>query len=113
MNSFNPWSFKIDRNLAGGCFDVMAGRVLHDGRVEVVQSVTVGTLPAGSAHPGARLHLTPEDAQNLLDELWRAGVRPTDQQDHGTTGHVKALEHHAEVMEAIATGLLRRDGVEI
>lgn len=25
----------------------------------------------------------------------------------------KALEHHAEVMEAIATGLLRRDGVEL
>lgn len=113
MRFANGFRFLVRRNLAHGSYDLMAGRPLDDGRFEAVTSLTVETLPVGSAHPGTCAQLDVGEAQDLLDQLWQAGLRPTDQRDHGTTGHVKALEHHAEVMEAIATGLLRRDGVEV
>ena len=112
-SDIGDFRFSVRQNLAWGCFDLMAARTLLDGRLEVVESLTVRTLPPGSAHPGSCAQLSQGEAQALLDELWRAGLRPTDQRDHGTTGHVKALEKHAEVMEAIACGLLRRDGVEL
>lgn len=105
--------FSVRANLACGAFDLMAARSLPTGGLEVVSQILMTTLPPGSAHPGHSVQLTYGEAQALLDELWRAGVRPTDQRDHGTTGHVAALEKHAEVMEAIACGLLRRDGVEL
>lgn len=105
--------FQVRENLAQGVYDLLAARVLPDGRLEVITSFTVHTLGEGSAVTGPCMQLNVGEAQRLIDELWRAGLRPTDQRDHGTTGHVKALEHHAEVMEAIATGLLRRDGVEL
>jgi hypothetical protein len=107
------YRFQVRMNLAYGMFDLLAGRVMPDGSLEAITNCTVQTLPPGSSHPGRFMQLDEGEAQLLLDELWRAGVRPTDQRDHGTTGHVKALEKHAEVMEAIACGLLRRDGVEL
>lgn len=112
-NNGGDFRFSVRANLAWGAFDLMAARTLPTGGLEVVTNVIMTTLPQGSAHPGTCVQLTAGEAQALLDELWRAGVRPTDQRDHGTTGHVAALEKHAEVMEAIACGLLRRDGVEL
>lgn len=108
-----PFRFLLRENLGAGVFDLMAGRTLDDGRLEAITAVTVATFPPGSAHPGNSVGLTVGEAQQLLDELWRAGLRPSDASDHGTTGHLKALEKHAEIMEAIACGLLRRDGVEL
>lgn len=105
--------FRVEENLARGTYDILAGRHLPDGRFEAVTSLTIETLPPGSSHPGVSAQLNASEAQALLEELWKAGLRPRDARDYGTTGHVKALEKHAETMEAIAIGLLRRDGVEV
>lgn len=45
----------------------------------------------------------------LLDELLRAGYRPTDASWSG--GHVKALERHIEFVEKVATKLLERENL--
>lgn len=105
--------FLVIENLAQGTYDILAGRHLPDGRFEAITQVVMETLPPGSTHPGVSAQLNTSEAQGLIDELWKAGLRPSDARDHGTTGHMKALEKHAETMEAIAIGLLRRDGVEV
>lgn len=67
--------------------------------------------PHGEAEyiePSARLHL--EDAQQLMDELWRCGLRPTE--GTGSAGSLAATERHLKDMQAIAFGLLDRHGVK-
>lgn len=70
---------------------------------------TFENIEEGS-HIQPALRLTHEEAQALMDELWRNAVRPTEQ---GSPGQLKATERHLEDMQAIAIGLLRRDGVEL
>lgn len=52
---------------------------------------------------GACLHptfsLTPDAAQQLIDELWRAGLRPTE--GSGSAGSLAATERHLEDMRAL------------
>ena len=107
------YRFQVSENIACGVFDLSAAFIRPDGKMDAVTTLTMQRIEPGLAHPGPFWQLKVDEAQRLLDELWRAGLRPTDQRDHGTTGHVKALEKHADVMEAIACGLLRRDGVEL
>lgn len=40
-----------------------------------------------------------ESAQQLMDELWKCGIRP---HEIGTPGHLKALERHLSDMRQIA-----------
>lgn len=45
------------------------------------------------------LELTPEDGQAFMDELWRAGLRPTE--GTGSAGSLAATERHLEDMRAL------------
>lgn len=48
--------------------------------------------------------LTRDEARELMDSLWQAGVRPTEQ---GSPGQIAALERHLSDMRAIAFGYVR------
>lgn len=48
--------------------------------------------------------LTRNEARELMDSLWRSGVRPTEQ---GGPGQIAALERHLEDMRAIAFGYVK------
>lgn len=50
-------------------------------------------------------------AQQLMDQLWSCGVRPT--QGAGSAGSLAATEKHLKDMQDIAKGLLRKSGIEI
>jgi len=52
----------------------------------------------GTVLPAA-IHLTPGEATQLLDELWRAGIRPTD--GTGSVGQLGATQAHLQDMRAI------------
>jgi len=43
--------------------------------------------------------LQPSAAQELMDELWRCGLRPT--AGHGSAGAIAATERHLEDMRAL------------
>lgn len=47
-------------------------------------------------------------AQQLMDELWRCGTRPTE--GAGSAGSLAATERHLKDMQSITFGLLRKDG---
>jgi len=44
--------------------------------------------------------MTPDDAQQLIDELWRCGLRPTE--GSGSAGALAATQNHLEDMRTIA-----------
>ena len=51
--------------------------------------------------------LYPKDAQNLMDELWRCGLRPSE--EVGSKGQLKATETHLEDMRQLVTRLMNRE----
>jgi hypothetical protein len=59
--------------------------------------------------PTAQLSMT--QAQYLMDQLWTCGLRPSE--GTGSAGAMAATQKHLEDMQAIAIGLLRRDGVDL
>jgi len=68
------------------------------------QPIEEGDVPD---EPTVRLHN--DQAQALMDELWRCGLRPTE--GSGSAGSLAATERHLKDMRSIAMGLLSRDGV--
>ena len=52
-----------------------------------------------------------QQAQQLMDELWQCGLRPTE--GTGSAGSLAATERHLNDMQAVAKGLLRKEGVDI
>lgn len=66
-------------------------------------------VPEGeSAEPTVTLSATA--AQELMDDLWRCGLRPSE--GAGSAGALAATERHLADMRAIALGLLAPHGVE-
>jgi hypothetical protein len=50
------------------------------------------------------VRLTNETAQELMDELWRAGLRPSE--GSGSAGSLRATERHLEDMRKLALDLV-------
>lgn len=49
--------------------------------------------------PAPLMHLQPSEAQQLMDELWRTGIRPTE--GSGSVGQMAATERHLEDMRKL------------
>ena len=58
--------------------------------------------------PAFELHR--RDAQVLMDDLWKAGLRPTE--GSGSAGSLAATERHLADMQKIAFGFLKKDGIQ-
>ncbi len=65
----------------------------------IVEAVTMREHPEGKTLEPF-LRLGQKEAQNLIDALWEAGVRPTN--GEGSTGQLAATEKHLLDMRAIA-----------
>jgi hypothetical protein len=63
--------------------------------------------PGAVAEPMLRLGI--QEAQQLIDELWQCGLRPTE--GTGSAGSLAATERHLADMQKIALGLLKAHGV--
>lgn len=63
----------------------------------------------GIVEPMLRLGI--QQAQQLMDELWQCGLRPSE--GTGSAGSLAATERHLKDMQAVAMGLLRKDGVQV
>ena len=53
----------------------------------------------GLIGPGPMLELPPDEAQQLMNELWRVGIRPKD--GSGALAHVDAMKAHLADMRQI------------
>lgn len=86
---------------------VVVGR--PNGGISVAEPLTMRNVEPGEhfGEPTMRLHN--DEAQILIDELWRCGLRPSE--GTGSAGSLAATERHLKDMQSIAMGLLRKDGV--
>ena len=75
------------------------------GKPLVFEQVEVGAICDPS------FSLKKSEAQELVDELWRAGLRPSE--GTGSAGAMAATERHLKDMQKIAIGLLKKDGVDV
>lgn len=87
----------------------MRQRTVGEGSV-VAAKVTMIPHESGTMiEPMMRLEI--QEAQQLMDELWRCGLRPTE--GTGSAESLAATERHLKDMLAVAFGVLRKGGVEI
>lgn len=70
-------------------------------KVSIVQPLTLETIDLNETCrelPPA-FSLSPEDAQQFMDELWRTGIRPTE--GAGSVGQLAAVSRHLEDMRTL------------
>ena len=86
----------------------MRQRTVGNGSVVAAPVTMVRYEPNHMVEPMLRLGIL--QAQQLMDELWQCGLRPTE--GSGSAGSLAATERHLKDMQTIALGLLRKDGVQ-
>ena len=82
-----------------------------DRGTSVAKALTLERIADGECWPEPTMTLTNNAAQMLIDELWRCGLRPSE--GSGSAGSLAATERHLKDMQAVALGLLRKDGVQV
>jgi hypothetical protein len=91
--------WQIERKLGRGVYEVRGAQAQPSGMIAVFGLPTIHTIEPGDAGPvDPFLELNTDDATALMDELWRAGVRPS---EHGSPGQLKATERHLEDMRRL------------
>lgn len=76
-----------------------ARQVIEGVNTRVAQSLNLQTIKPGEfAPPFATIDI--QAAQQLMDELWQCGLRPTE--GTGSAGSLKATENHLNDMRKIA-----------
>jgi len=75
----------------------------RDKFVSVGKPIVYEKTEIGSIHPPT-MDLPERAAQELMDELWRAGLRPTE--GHGSAGQLGATEAHLKTVQGMADRLM-------
>ena len=81
----------------------------QDGRHSVAAPLVFTRLEDGQAIDVPTFKLHQHEAQDLMDELWNCGLRPSE--GTGSAGSLAATERHLKDMQTIALGLLKAQGV--
>lgn len=100
--------FFVERAEFGQRIDIRFCVDHPDGNVSVANSVNYSTHdPTDWSQVGrpAPIGLRMTDAQQLMDELWRAGLRPSE--GTGSAGSLAATERHLADMKTIAFHALK------
>lgn len=103
---------RAERELWGRRIELLFTCIDRDsGRLSVAQEVIFKECADGELGGGPTISISSQDAQDLMDDLWRCGLRPTE--GVGSIGQLAATERHLTDMQAIARGLLKKDGIEV
>lgn len=86
--------------------------LVRDARgTSIAKPLILERIEEGACVSEPTMTLTNHAAQMLIDELWRCGLRPSE--GTGSAGSLAATERHLKDMQAVAMGLLRKDGVQV
>ena len=72
----------------------------HDGTSVCYQLMMCKVVPESAIEPTVKIGIT--EAQVLMDDLWNAGIRPTE--GTGSAGSLRATERHLEDMRRLIFG---------
>lgn len=103
MNYYDPLTIGVYRNPAEGSYDIYA-RIQKDGQTWETTRPAEFTIKEPGTYSEPFLRLRPEEAQHLMDDLWVAGVRPTNGQ--GGPAQVEAMREHLGDLRAIVAKFL-------
>ena len=98
----------VDRDPIRKGLSVYFSVKLSGDRVALAQPVQFEVVPEHTVATKPTLIIRQEDAQILMDELWRAGLRPTE--GTGSAGALAATEGHLKDMQNLAYHLLNVKG---
>lgn len=75
---------------------------LHNdnGQLSVSDALTMRTVDEGEVPETQPVELSIAAAQELMDQLWQVGIRPSE--GSGSAGSLKATQEHLEDMRKIA-----------
>lgn len=100
-NNPKPWQFAVNRNYFTNRYEVY-GRIFLNGGTKSIHLKPAETIyeevEEGTA-VNPMLHLSAEEATQLMDELWHHGIRPT---QGDTSGQLAATQAHLADMRSIA-----------
>lgn len=82
----------------------------EDGKQLVASPLTLVEYRRGTFLTNPTMTMRKTEAQQLIDELWRCGLRPSE--GTGSAGSLKATENHLDDMRRIAFAVLEIDGAE-
>jgi hypothetical protein len=85
------------RNIMSQTVDFLVHSAVN-GRLSVMQPGEQVDLPIGQMASDPTFSLTSDAAIKLMDEMWAAGIRPT---QVGTAGQLAATERHLEDMRTL------------
>lgn len=92
------WKVSAQREIWSDAVSIRLGIKQDDGRFAVAEPLTMRVIELGAlVKPCVDLPFSA--AQQLMDELWQAGCRPS--QSIGSTGQVEAIKYHLEDMRKL------------
>ena len=94
INIAQEWH--IQHSIVNDAIEVWALNRLGDGaREHVTAELSIHRVEKHALFDrGPTLRLTPDEAQSIMNELWRVGIRPRD--GAGSLAHVEATRAHLE-----------------
>lgn len=99
-----------ERQIWTNSIAVHIGTRRADHLLDVVRPGVIEAIEEGDHFGEPAMRLKYEEAQRLMDELWRCGLRPSE--GTGSAGSLAATERHLKDMQGIALGALRKHGIE-
>lgn len=94
----SSWKFSATREIWSNDIAIRIGERNGDGEFSVAKPIVMERIPSGAfVEPCLRIPF--EDAQALIDELWQAGLRPS--QSLGSVGQIDAVKYHLEDMRRL------------
>lgn len=102
MKSDAPLQARIERTFFTNALSVFFFR-RQKGQLQVIPPVTLVNV-ADYIDQEPSMSLTIDEAQQLMDELWRAGLRPSE--GSGSAGAMAATERHLQASETMLTKCL-------
>lgn len=101
----------VERTPFGQNIEVLLTYTSTAGVTSIAEPPIFRELAPGEYPTSATFSISQQRAQDLMDQLWRCGLRPTE--GTGSAGSLAATERHLTDMQAIVKGLLKKDGIEV
>jgi len=104
-----PFEVWAERAWMRDSIELLIRQELGNGKMAVGRPIIMETVEDEGRMIEPTLRLSFDQAQYLMDQLWRCGMRPTE--GAGSAGSLAATEKHLQDMRTIAMGLLRKEGM--
>lgn len=90
---------RVNKPVWGDCTELWFYEKNHDGSMNVSSNLVMEKVEQGMMITSEPIRLNRIAAQDLIDQLWQAGLRPTE--GSGSAGSLAATERHLEDMRTL------------